>query len=169
MSKLLTALIVATAFGAGVVHAQTAAPAPNVPGPAGRTTGTQGSGAAATAAAQAPTTTKAVQPGVVEVFGPRANELAANGIQKITAAPGKGARSVKVESPWGDSYFGWPKDVKPVAFEIVTGKSGKEATFKAPGLTDANRGDYRAAAEAIVPVAISKTADARAAKEHTRR
>jgi hypothetical protein len=59
--------------------------------------------------------------------------------------------------------------VRPVAFEIVTGNSGREATFKAPGLTDANRADYRAAAEAIAPVAIAKTADARAAKEHTRK
>ena len=175
MNKLLTTLFAAAVFGAGVTHAQTPAPAPAAQapapasGPAARTTATQGTGAAATAAAKAPTTTKTVQPGVVEVFGPKVNEVAAAGIQKISAAPGKGARSIKVESPWGDSYFGWPKNVKPVAFEIVTGKSGQEATFKAAGLTDANRGDYRAAAEAIVPVAIAKTADARAAKEHTRK
>jgi hypothetical protein len=177
MNKLLTILFAAAALGAGATQAQTAAPAPApaaqapspTTGPASRTTATQGTGAAATAAAQAPTTTKTVQPGVVEVFGPRVSEITAAGIQKITATPGKGARSITVQSPWGSSFFGWPKDVKPVAFEIVTGKSGKEATFKAPGLTDANRGDYRAAAEAIVPVAISKTADARAAKEHTRR
>ena len=178
MNRLMTVLLAsAAACGVGVAHAQTPAPAPapaaQAPapstGPASRTTATQGTGAAATAAAKAPTTTKTVQPGIVEVFGPRVNEVAAAGIQKITATPGKGGRSIAVQSPWGSSFFGWPKDVKPVAFEIVMGKSGKEATFKAPGLTDANRADYRAAAEAIVPVAISKTADARAAKEHTRR
>ena len=178
MNRLITVLLAsAAAVGVGVVHAQTPAPAPApaaqapapATGPASRTTATQGTGAAATAAAKAPTTTKMVQPGVVEVFGPRVSELTAAGIQKITATPGKGGRSINVQSPWGSSFFGWPKDVKPVAFEIVTGKSGKDATFKAPGLTDANRADYRAAAEAIVPVAISKTADARAAKEHTRR
>jgi hypothetical protein len=177
MNKLLTALFATAALAAGASQAQTAAPAPApsaqapspATGPASRTTATQGTGAAATAAAKAPTTTKTVQPGVVEVFGPRVNEITAAGIQKITATPGKGARSITVQSPWGSSFFGWPKDVKPVAFEIVTGKSGKEATFKAPGLTDANRADYRAAAEAIVPVAIAKTGDARAAKEHTRR
>lgn len=167
MNKLLTVLFAAAALGAGVTQAQTA-PQPAT-GPASRTTATQGTGAAAAAAAQAPTTTKAVQPGVVEVFGPRVNELAAAGVQKVTATPGKGARSIKVVSPWGDSYFGWPKNVKPVAFDITLGKSGQEATFKAPGLTDANRADYRAAAEAIVPVAIAKTGDARAAKEHTRK
>ena len=180
MNRLMTVLLAsAAAVGVGVTHAQTPAPAPApapaaqapapATGPASRTTATQGTGAAAKAAAQAPTTTKTVQPGVVEVFGPRVSELTAAGIQKITATPGKGGRSINVQSPWGSSFFGWPKDVKPVAFEIVTGKSGKDATFKAPGLTDANRADYRAAAEAIVPVAISKTADARAAKEHTRR
>jgi hypothetical protein len=175
MKTLLTTLAAAVALGAGMTHAQTpaAAPAAQAPapatGPASRTTATQGTGAAATAAAKAPTTTKMVQPGVVEVFGPRVNEVAAAGIQKITATPGKGGRSIAVQSPWGSSFFGWPKDVKPVAFEIVSGKSGQVATFKAPGLTDANRADYRAAAEAIVPVALAKTADAKAAKEHTRR
>ena len=36
----------------------------------------------------------------------------------ITATPGKGSRSIHVHSQWGDSYFGWPKNVKPVAFTI---------------------------------------------------
>jgi hypothetical protein len=113
-------------------------------------------------------TVKAVQPGLLEVTGPRVNEVVAAGIQKITATPGKGARSIAVQSPWGNSYFGWPKDVKPVAFTITTGKAGA-ATISAPGFTDANKGDYKAAIDAVVPVAISKTADNKAAKEHTRK
>ena len=167
MNKLLTVLLAAAAFGAGVTQAQTPAPAPAT-GPASRTTATQGTGASAAAAAKAPTMVVAAQPGAVEVFGPRVNEVAAAGIQKITAAPGKGGRSIAVQSPWGNSYFGWPKNVKPVAFELVVGKTGQQATFKAPGLTDANRADYRAAADAIAPIAIAKTGEAKAAKEHTR-
>ena len=167
MRKLATALFVAAAFGAGVTHAQTAAPAPGATtGPAARTTGTQGTGAAAAAAAAAPTTVKAVQPGLLEAAGPRVTEVAAAGIQKISAPAGK---SVSVQSPWGASTFGWPKGVKPVAFTITIAKDAKTATIDAPGFTEANRADYRAAIDAVVPIAIAKTGDARAAKEHTRR
>ena len=166
MRKLPIALFVAAAFGAGITHAQTAAPAPAGPGPAARTTGTQGTGAAAAAAAQTPTTVKAVQPGLLEAAGPRVTEVAAAGIQKISAPAGK---SVSVQSPWGASSFGWPKGVKPVAFTITVGRDGKTATIDAPGYTEANRADYKAAIDAVVPVAIAKTADNKAAKEHTRR
>jgi hypothetical protein len=166
MHKLPIALFVAAALGAGVSHAQTAAPAPAGPGPAARTTGTQGTGAAAVAAAQAPTTVKAVQPGLLEVAGPRVTEVAGAGIQKISAPAGK---SVSVQSPWGASTFGWPKGVKPVAFTITIGKGGQTATIDAPGYTEANRADYKAAIDAVVPVAIAKTGDNKAAKEHTRR
>ena len=178
MNKLVATLVAGLFAASSSAIAQTAAPAttpapapaasaPAAPPPTGRTTATQGTGAAATAAAKAPTTVKAVQPGLLEVAGPRVNEVVAAGIQKITATPGKGARSIAVQSPWGNSYFGWPKDVKPVAFTIETGKPKGAATINAPGFTEANRADYRAAMEAVVPVAIAKTGDARAAKEHT--
>jgi len=91
------------------------------------------------------------------------------GIQKITATTSSGGRAIRVNSPWGASSFGWPKGVKPVAFEIVTGKTGTDATISAPGFNEANRADYRAAIDAVVPVAIARTADAKAAKDHTRR
>ena len=78
-------------------------------------------------------------------------------------------KSVSVQSPWGASSFGWPKGVKPVAFTITIGKDGKTATIDAPGFTEANRADYKVAIDAIVPVAIAKTADNKSAKEHTRR
>jgi hypothetical protein len=171
MRKLATALFVAAAFGAGVTHAQTAAPAPGATtGPAARTTGTQGTGAAATAAAKAPATVKSIQPGLVEVAGPRVSEATAVGIQKISAKGATGGRAIHVSSPWGDSYFGWPKGVKPVAFDITVEKSGTAAMINAPGFTEANKADYRAAIDAVVPVAIAKTGDAKALKEsHTRR
>ena len=100
---------------------------------------------------------KAVQPGLFEVAGPRVNEAVAVGIQKITATPGKGWRSIIVQSPWGYSYFGWPKNLKPVAFTIETGKPAGGATISAPGFNDTNKADYKAAIEAIVPHAITST------------
>jgi len=141
MRKLHFALFVA-AIVTGAVFAQTPAPAP----------------------AAAPTrTVKAVQPGLLEVTGPRVNDAVAAGIQKITATPGKKGKSITVQSPWGYIYFDWPKDVKPVAFTIETGKSGA-ATISAPGFTEANKADYKAAVEAVVPMAISRAQAQKTAK-----
>ena len=94
MRKLSAVVLLSAALGAGMIHAQTA--------PAGVTT----------------RSIKAVQPGLFEVAGPRVSEALAAGITKIVAAPGKGGKSIEVESPWGFIYFDWPKDVKPVAFTI---------------------------------------------------
>jgi len=139
MNKLATALFVAAALAAGATQAQTAAPAV-VKTPAGGTV-------------------KAIQPGLFEVAGPRVNDVVAAGIQKITATPGKGFRSIAVQSPWGESYFGWPKNVKPVPFTITTGKPAGSATISAPGFTKDNAADYKAAIEAVVPYAIARTND----------
>ena len=131
--------------------------------------------ATGTALAQTPAATapaagavKAVQPGLFELAGPRVNEVIAAGIQRITATPGKGSRSVIVQSPWGYSYFGWPKNLKPVSFTIETGKPAGGATISAPGLNDANKPDYKAAIEAIVRHAISTTQQNRAFAEGSR-
>ena len=139
MRKLHLALL-AAAVVSGTAFAQTPAKAP---------------------AATAPTagTVKAVQPGLFDVAGPRVNEAIAAGIEKITATPGKGRRSIAVQSPWGDSFYGWPKSVKPVAFTIEIGKPSGGATISAPGFTDANKGDYKAAIDAIVRKAIAFTND----------
>ena len=102
-------------------------------------------------------TVKAIQPGLFEVAGPRVNEVMAAGIQTITATPGKGGRSIHVHSPWGDSFFGWPKNVKPVPFTIDVGKPKGGATISAPGFTDANKADYKAAIDSILPFAIHST------------
>ena len=118
--------------------------------------------AAQTAAAPPPkATVKAIQPGVFEVAGGRTIEAVAGGVRKITAKPGPGVRAITVESQWGVSYFGWPKGVKPVAFTIEANKDGTSATINAPGFKEADKADYRAAIEAIVPFAISRTQDNR--------
>jgi len=138
---LVAALIAAPVFAQTAASAPAAAPAPAVvKTPAGGTI-------------------KAVQPGLFEVAGPRVNEVMGAGIQKITATPGKGVRSIAVQSPWGESYFGWPKNVKPVPFTITTGKPAGSATISAPGFTKDNAGDYKAAIEAVVPFAIARTND----------
>jgi len=97
-------------------------------------------------------TVKAVQPGLLEVTGPRVHEAAAAGIQKITATTSK----IEVHSPWGNINFGWPKDVKPVAFTIEHAKAANTVTVSAPGFTEMNKADYKAAFEAVIPMAISK-------------
>jgi len=132
MRGFLVILFVVAAFGATAAYAQTAATtsAPKV---------------------------KAVQPGLLEVTDSRVNEVVAAGITSITATPGKGRRSIYVESAWGASYFGFPKGVPQVAFRITTGGAGGTATISAPGFTQANQGDYRTTIEAIVPYAIERT------------
>ena len=141
LSVLVAALIAAPVFAQSPAPAPAAAPAPAVvKTPAGGTI-------------------KAVQPGLFEVAGPRVNEVLGAGIQKISATPGKGLRSIAVQSPWGESYFGWPKNVKPVPFTITTGKPAGSATISAPGFTKDNAGDYKAAIEAVVPFAIARTND----------
>jgi hypothetical protein len=142
MRKLHLALI-AAAVVSGLAFAQTPASTPAKP----------------PAMASGGGTVKAVQPGLFEVAGPRVNEVIAAGIEKITATPGKGRHSIAVQSPWGDSFYGWPKNVKPVAFTIEVGKPAGGATISAPGFTEANKGDYKAAIEAIVRKAIAFTND----------
>lgn len=132
MHKLAVVLFVVTAFCTASSNAQTAAPATT-------------------------TTVKYIQPGLVEVVGPRVNEVVGAGITRITATPGKGWRSITVQSPWGDSYFGWPRNLKQVPFTIVNSQPTGGATISAPGLNDANKADYKAAIEAIIPFAIRKT------------
>ena len=148
MRRISVAVFVAAALAAGMTQAQTAAPAKPAAAPA------------------AATTVKAVQPGLLEVAGPRVTEVVAAGIQKITAVPGKGTRSIQVQSPWGASRFDWPKDVKQVAFTIETGKPKGGATITAPGFTEANKADYKAAIEAVVPLAIKRTSDNKSDKTH---
>lgn len=136
--RIVSTLLLATALvGAGTVYAQTAAKAP----------------------AAAPVTA------LNEIVSPRGNELTAAGIQKITATTNKNARAIRVDSPWGASYFAWPKNVKPVAFTIETSKGGT-AVVRAAGYSEANKADYKAAIDAIIPIAKQQTENNKAAKEH---
>jgi len=130
MRKLSAVILISAALATGMIHAQTA--------PAGVTT----------------RSVKAIQPGLFEVAGPRVNEALAAGLTKIVADPGKGGKSIYVESPWGPIYTDWPKDVKPVAFTIEL--KGTAAEISAPGFNDGNKGDYKAALAAVIPMAISK-------------
>ena len=107
-------------------------------------------------AAGTPRTVTAIQPGLVEVVGPRVNDALSAGILKIVAVPAKGGKSIEVQSSWGYIFFDWPKNVKQVAFTITTAKAGGGAEISAPGFTEANKADYKAALEAVVPMAISK-------------
>jgi len=142
MRKLSAVVLISAALGAGVIHAQTS--------PAGTTT----------------RSIKAVQPGLYEVAGPRVSEALAAGITKITAAPGKGGKSIEVHSPWGNIFFDWPKDVTPVAFTIQTGRpSAGAAEISAPGFTEGNKGDYKAALDAVIPMAISQAKAQKARKQ----
>ena len=140
MHKLSAILLIAAALGVAVANAQ---PAP---------------------AAAPARTVKAVQPGLLEVTGPRINDALAAGILKLTATPGKGARSIEVHSPWGNINFDWPKNVKPVAFTIEHAKTAGTVMVSAPGFTDANKDDYKAAVDAIIPMAISKAQAQKEAK-----
>jgi len=132
MHKLPVIVLIAAALGVAVANAQTAP------------------------AAAPPRMVKELQPGLLEVTGPRVNDAVAAGIAKLTATPGKGGRSIEVQSPWGNSYFGWPKDVKPVAFTIVHAKKTGAVTVSAPGFTEATKADYKAAVDAVIPIAIAK-------------
>ncbi len=133
MRTIAFILIVVAALGATVSNAQSAA----------KTT--------------APVTVTAVEPGLYAVAGARVQQVAAAGVQKITAMPGKDRRSIAVESPWGYSYFDYPKNVKPVPFEIWVGGSAGGATISAPGFNDTNKADYKAAIDAIISHAIKST------------
>jgi len=132
MHRLSAIALIAAALGVAAANAQ---PAPATP---------------------SARTVKAVKPGLLEVTGTRLDEANNAGIVKIAATPGKGVRSIEVQSPWGNSYFNWPKDVKPVAFTIVHAKKTGAVTVSAPGFTEATKADYKAAVDAVIPIAIAK-------------
>ena len=101
MRNLYAVVLIAAALGAGMTIAQT----PPAAAPA--------------------RTVKAIQPGLLEATGPRVNDAVAAGITKIVAAPGKGVKSIEVQSPWGAIFFDWPKDVKPMAFTIEAPRTAR--------------------------------------------
>lgn len=115
-------------------------------------------------APSAPAKVTAVQPGLLEVTGGRVGDAVAAGIQKITAKASNDRRAVQIYSPWGHIYSGWPDGVKHVAFTIDTVKGGAAARISAPGFTEANKDEYKAAVDAVVTMAIDKASAQKAAK-----
>ena len=70
-AQCIAVALIAAALGAGLTHAQTPTPMPMA------------------------RTVKAVQPGLLDVTGPRVSEALAAGIVKIVATPGKGGNPSK--------------------------------------------------------------------------
>jgi len=109
-----------------------------------------------------------LQPELVPLIAPRAAELSSAGIQKIAARTDKKRRNIQVLTTYGPIYFGWPKNVTPVTFEIEVG-TGSAVTVRAKGDIEANKARYAAAFDAIVPVALRQARDAKARAERPRK
>ena len=127
MRNVFAVALIAAALGAGMTHAQNPAPATR-----------HGKGSPA----RAP-----------RGHGPPGARSRRRGHPEDHRGPGQA--EISVQSPWGHIYFAWPKDVKQVAFTIETAKNGG-VTISAPGFTVANKDEYRAAFDAVVPMAIAK-------------
>jgi hypothetical protein len=106
----------------------------------------------------------AAQPGLLEVSDGRVRDAVGAGIQRITTKASNDRRAVEISSPWGHIYSAWPQGVKPVAFTIETAKGGTSAKISAPGFTEANKADYKAAVDAVVTMAIDKASAQKAGK-----
>lgn len=87
------------------------------------------------------------------LVAPRAAELSAAGVQKVVARTGKKKRDIQVITKWGPAYFPWPKGVTPVTFEIYV-ESANAIDVSAAGYTEANKGRYAAAFDAVLPQAV---------------
>ncbi len=92
------------------------------------------------------------------LVAPRASELADAGVQKITARTGKDALDIQVLTEYGPAYFGWPKNVTPVPFEIAVG-TGNAVTVNANAYAEANKARYAAAFDAVIPWALVQAND----------
>jgi hypothetical protein len=124
---------------------------------------------AAAATKSSPTASAAApaQPALAALVQARGAELAAAGIESIVARTGKQRRDLQVRSRYGPIYFGWPKGVKPVTFELTVGQGGT-VTVKAQGGDATGLDDYRAAFDAVIPQAIRLARDAKARAERPR-
>ncbi len=111
----------------------------------------------------APATASAgpVQAALAPLLAPRLPELTAAGIQEINARTGRNRRDIQVMTRWGPAYFAWPKDVKPVVFDVYLG-DGNTLAVDAVGYADADKPLYAAAFDAIVPLALRQAKSLRA-------
>ena len=101
-------------------------------------------------------------PALTALVAPRAAELQAAGIQSILARTGKRRRDIQVLTQWGPAYFGWPKGVAPVVFEIYVARNGTAQVYT-EGYGESNKARYAAALDAVVPEAIRQARNVRAA------
>jgi len=93
------------------------------------------------------------QADLAPLVAPRVAYLNDVGTRKIAARTGKPRRDIQVLTQYGVSYFGWPKNVKPVAFEIEFFGGGAVAV-RASGYSPARKADYAAAFDAVLPEAV---------------
>jgi len=91
----------------------------------------------------------------------RIPELRAAGVRQIVGRT-TGRNNVQVLTNWGAAYLRWPKDVKPVAFELYINADGTNGAF-ATDFSAATKAQYAAALDATIPAAIKAAANARAA------
>jgi hypothetical protein len=94
------------------------------------------------------------------LVGPRATDLANAGVQKLAARTDKGKRNIQLLTKYGAIYFGWPKGVEPVAFDIAIGQGGAPVAH-ASGYSEATKARYAAALDALIPEALDRTAKAK--------
>ena len=116
------------------------------------------------ASAQAPAKSAAnppEQPGLAALLEPNVAKLRAAGVRQITARTGKQRRDIQVLSQYAPVYFGWPKNVAPVEFEIYLNPDGQTAAY-ANDFNDATKPKFSAALDAIVPQALRGATNAKA-------
>jgi hypothetical protein len=119
---------------------------------------------AAPAWAQAPAAPKSQADVAWEALSPLAApyvaQLHAGGVEKIVARTTGNRRDIQVRTRWGPAYFGWPRGVTPVAFELsVDGPSTIDLV--APNYTPAARANYKTAFDAVLPQALKAANQAR--------
>jgi hypothetical protein len=84
----------------------------------------------------------------------RAGPLNDAEVRSILARTAKQRRDIRVSTRYGVSYFAWPKNVTPVAFEIDL--SSGSPVVRAEKYTSAKKATYEVAFDAILPAAAQQ-------------
>jgi hypothetical protein len=85
---------------------------------------------------------------------PRAADLRAAGIQRISARAAREPLSIQVLTTSGPIYFAWPANVAPAPFVLEEARGGSAYNVRAEGGGDAAR--YAAAFDAVIPEAVRR-------------
>jgi hypothetical protein len=75
------------------------------------------------------------------------------GVRSIEARSNK--HSVHISTSISGIYLRWPKNVKPVSFDLAVGQDGA-VTVRASGYTTAKQGEYQDALNALLPKAAAE-------------